>query len=180
MAHAAQESRRHGFRRHRRRHERAGARRPLVQPVQLRLHRLEQPFHRTEPADRPPVRHRHVGPGPVRSDPLRGAHLIDGGVGGDAGQSRHRYQLRCRGRLLRRPAGQSDDAHRGHTVRAALHVLRDPAHGFLRAEPVPDFRRAWRHHLAGHGAHRARPDPELSNTGSSSRPPGPREWAPLR
>ena len=51
------------------------------------------------------------------------------GAGGDAGQPRHRRRSGAPSPASRRPHRRGHDAHRRHPLRAALHVLRDPADG---------------------------------------------------
>ena len=111
------------------------------------------------------LRHRRHRPRPRGADHDRGPDL-----------ARHRHprlgdgaaarrQLRRRLGLSRRAGRQRDDAHRRHPLLAALHLLRHPDGGLLRAEPRHHLHRHRLHRVARHGAHRARPDPEPEAAG---------------
>ena len=59
--------------------------------------------------------------------------------------------------FCRRQARRRDDARRRHPVLPALHDLRDPADGVLRAEHHPALRGHRRRRMADDGPHRPRP-----------------------
>ena len=70
----------------------------------------------------------------------------------------HRRDLRRRLRLSRRQGRRDHDAHRRHPLFAALHLPRHHAGRLLRPELHLHVHRRRRRAVAGHGAHRPRPD----------------------
>ena len=119
---------------------------------------------------RTPVRHRRTRSRPVRAHAIRRAHFAAGRHRRDAGQPADRHQLRWR--FAGYVGGRVDQV-----MMRIVDILYALPFMFLvillmvlfRPQHPADFRRDRRDQLAGHGAHRARPDAEPEERASSSR-----------